>query len=560
MNRKKKIIRSLDNKSKIRTLETISIVVLMVLVVASSMIVIVPERISAASSDFTYNKLITIDHTKCSGSNSNIVIWVHNTSTDFKSVANGGKLQADADDIAFFSQDNNTQYKHDIELYDAATGEIGIWVNISDAITDAADFTFYCYYNDTDGTDQRDMDGTWDSKYSGVYHMNTSSATVFDSSGNGHVLSENGNPTYAQTGKTGNSVYADGDGDAWNCSNHADFNMGAGNFTFVVWVKPDSTMPDWTKDKSIIAKGSTNTGTKSRYLVISNSNYATQKPLVDLDSEPNDKLMCGNTNISDAHWHHMVVQRENNVTAGHDYMRLYLNATLDNSSDMEDHGSLDDTAKDFVIGPREPVAAPANCFKGYIDEVWIIKGQVMTPEWINTTHNNQNDSTFLTFEEESGASTFTIKGLQNDIITFSGVAGSTVYCNSSGDTNEWLEYNMSINATDNVTELRVFMDDLNDTSAYINASNITMYVSSDNSSYGEMGTFTDGGSNCSNAINSTNWNAGTMGADPFSGVGLTDKDTSIYLIFKITFPSGAPTDIFWSSTSLACKIYPGHYE
>ena len=157
----------------------------------------------------------------------------------------------------------------------------------------------------------------------------------------------------------------------------------------------------------------------------------------------------------------------------------------------------------------------------------------------------------------SGESVYTLKGLPNDYITWSGIAGATVYCNSTGDTNEWLEINMSINATDNVTEIRVFMDDLNDTDAWINASNITMYVSSDNSSYGELGTFTDGGSNLS--INATNWNAGTMGADPFAGAGLTDKNTSIFCIFKLTIPADSPTDEFYSSATDSCKIYLGHF-
>jgi len=157
----------------------------------------------------------------------------------------------------------------------------------------------------------------------------------------------------------------------------------------------------------------------------------------------------------------------------------------------------------------------------------------------------------------STASVYQIKGLPANYITFGGTAGTTVYCNSSGDTNEWLEINMTINATDNVTEIRVFMDDFNDTDAWINASNITMYVSSDNSSYGEMGTFTDGGSNLS--INSTNWNAGTMGTNSFLGAGLTNKNTSIWCIFKLSIPVDSPTDEFYTFASDSCKIYLGHF-
>ena len=97
----------------------------------------------------------------------------------------------------------------------------------------------------------------------------------------------------------------------------------------------------------------------------------------------------------------------------------------------------------------------------------------------------------------------------------------------------------------------------NSTTEYINASNITAYVSSDNITYGELGTFTDGGSNCSNAINTVNWNAGTMGADPFAGEGLTNDSFEIYIVFKLTIPADSPTDIFWSVASDSFKTYIG---
>jgi len=155
--------------------------------------------------------------------------------------------------------------------------------------------------------------------------------------------------------------------------------------------------------------------------------------------------------------------------------------------------------------------------------------------------------------EEPVISTYEIKGLSSNKITFAGTAGTYPYCNSTGDYNEWLEINMSINATQNVTDINVSVGDLNDTDAYINASNITMYVSSDNSSYGELGTFIDGGSNLT--INITTWNAGTMGSNPFTGAGLTNITTSIYLIFRLSIPADSPTDLFYSLASDSFKIY-----
>jgi len=159
----------------------------------------------------------------------------------------------------------------------------------------------------------------------------------------------------------------------------------------------------------------------------------------------------------------------------------------------------------------------------------------------------------------SDASIFSLKGVSTPYnLTFSGATGATVHCNSSGDANEWAEINMTINATDNMTELRIWMDDLNDTGAYINASNMTLYISSDNATYGYLGTFPDGGGNCTNHINTTNWVDVTMGANPFNGTGLHDKTASIYFVIKLTIPAGLGTDIFYTGAIDSCKIYIGH--
>ena len=115
---------------------------------------------------------------------------------------------------------------------------------------------------------------------------------------------------------------------------------------------------------------------------------------------------------------------------------------------------------------------------------------------------------------------------------------------------------MSVNATDNVTDILVNVGNLNDTDTnqWVNASNITMYVSSDNLSFGYMGTFTDGGSNLS--INTSNWEVGTMGANPFTLGGITNTTTSVYCRFNLTIPDDLETDVFLPTSSPnTYKIY-----
>jgi len=173
-----------------------------------------------------------------------------------------------------------------------------------------------------------------------------------------------------------------------------------------------------------------------------------------------------------------------------------------------------------------------------------------------TTSGHVQNLQQLTAGEEP--STASLDGLTAGRITWSGIGGQSVWCNSSGDGTETMDINMTLNATTNITGIRVWVGDMNDTTAYINASNIELYVSSDDTNYGQMGTYTDGGSNLS--INTSTWNAGSMGTNPFLGEGLTNGTHHIYCRFLLNIPADTPTDIFYSASSDAWKVYIGYYE
>ena len=222
---------------------------------------------------------------------------------------------------------------------------------------------------------------------------------------------------------------------------------------------------------------------------------------------------------------------------------FYLNETL--LLEETDSGYIRDEECGFTVLAYRHNSGPTAYV--YMDWLFIANHTYPEPSWSSFSN-----------EHTTGASSYSIKGLPNNIITFAGTAGTTVYCNSTGDTNEWLEINMSIGTEDNVTEIRVFMDNLNDSGEYTNASNITLYVSnSSNTTYYSFGSFLDGGSNIT--INQTTWNTYIVVDNPFNSTGLTNTSTSIFCIFKIAIPSGTSTDIFWSAASDTYKIYLGHY-
>jgi len=156
-----------------------------------------------------------------------------------------------------------------------------------------------------------------------------------------------------------------------------------------------------------------------------------------------------------------------------------------------------------------------------------------------------NVSIYCSYETTSS---YSIDGLYNPNpptsygnLTWEGEAGTSVWSNvtNPGGT---LELSMVVNTTENVTDIKVWVDDLD---ATITASNITLYVSSDNSSYGSLGTFTDSGSNIT--VNDSTWNVGTMGATPFTYGGITNKSVSIYFRFLLSIPASTPVNTYSQS-------------
>jgi hypothetical protein len=237
-------------------------------------------------------------------------------------------------------------------------------------------------------------------------------------------------------------------------------------------------------------------------------------------------------------------------------LKLYSNKT--STSDGNDwDGGWNDAGGISWIG-NSNASASWDCMYGYIDEARISTVERNT-SWINASFDSQNETTgFLTLgaQQEAVESSFHLFGLGEGIITWSGTIGTNVWCNATGDTIDTAEINMTINTTDNITELRIYVADLNDTGDYINASNITLYISSDNSSYDSMGSFVDNGSNIS--INETTWPGGA-GSNPFSGIGLTNTTTSIYLRFLLAIPVDVGSQMYYSISSSDWKVYIGTY-
>jgi len=530
-----------------------AVILALIICIAGTSTMIVPLKAddgpyqTQAYSDYAYRKEIIFDHDQVENGLTNFPTWVINTSSDYAS-----NILTNGSDIAFYTFDNATRLSHQIEVWNKTSGELGCWVNLT-KLEEGVDTHIWLYYGDADIKADKDYNVSklW-SGYTGVWHLNETNGSRIDSSSNGydgHLYNDDGTTCYNASGKVGGALQLDLSLTQCINTTGTDVVPATGDFALEAWVK----VPYEGHNMDLMNNLNDQAGRWS--LTPCNTGHS---DLARWYCQAGTSVNS-DQNISDNEWHFITVY----CTGGSWYIgvdgRHYQSAASGNRN----------AARPTYFGSSEYnyQVNGQSTYNGTIDEIRV-QTSARNTSWFRVAYNNMNNATttFATFGTQKGAeggedaSVYTLKALsKNYNITWAGTAGTSVWCNSSGSNNEWLEVNMSINATDNVTCIRVWLDDLNDTGAWINASNITMYVSSDNSSYGELGSFTDGGSNCSADINSSNWNAGTMGANPFLGAGLTDTNTSIWCTFKLSIPADLSTDIFASSTKDAWKVYIGHY-
>lgn len=571
MNKIRKIKKIVSAKQNTSTL----LVLMMLIAGFSAMFVIITSdtaRGYLAYTDFNYSKRITIHATYIDEDLVCYPLWVYNTSDDFKDTGNGGNIQPDGDDISFFSSDNLTRYNHEIEVYDGTTGEIGIWVNMT-TLNATTDTIIYMYYGNSSATNQQNPSGVWHSSYVMVLHMNGSGgdgSLVYDSTSNNNHGTKGGDTgyPYETTGSLGYGQQFEGttNNQYLNCSSDATLDFsGTDSFTLEAWYRVDNETG--ATGIKLFAKDDTSTKHRGWYTQVYDNGDGGPDDMYFYASETDDgavgdreiELDLTGVNVDDGSWHYSMLVVDWNAGAASDLF-YYENGSFEDDRTFADINQINPNAdiNGFWIGCHEYAGGG---WDGAIDEVRV-SNVARNGSYTGATYNNTNSpSTFLTFGAEIGnASSFQINGLNNNRITWSSLQDTEVWCNATGSHHETMEINMTISSEDNVTEIRVWIGDLNNSAPVITADNIAIQFSSDNSTWGaNVRSFVSGGSNIS--VNDTTWTTanGCYGTDPFSGAGLTDKTTSIYCRFRITYPSNQPASIYYSATSTTCKVYIGYF-
>lgn len=145
-------------------------------------------RADAYSNGYTYRRTITIDPAQVAGASnlSDFPVLMSFSQDDFKTTGNGGHVtDSQGDDIIFTSDAaGTTKLDHEVERYNASTGEVTMWVKVPTLDT-SSDTVIYMFYGNSSVTSSQEViTGTWDSNYKGVWHLHETSGQHLDSTSN----------------------------------------------------------------------------------------------------------------------------------------------------------------------------------------------------------------------------------------------------------------------------------------------------------------------------------------------------------------------------------------
>ncbi|MFB3112800.1 MAG: DUF2341 domain-containing protein, partial [Gemmatimonadales bacterium] len=297
--------------------------------------------------------------------------------------------QPDFDDILFTASDGTTKLSHEIEKYNATTGELVAWVKVP-TVSSTADTILYMYYGNSSAASQQDPTGVWSNGYVGVWHLHDN---FLDSS------VPNNNGTNSGSTNTGGKI---GDGSDFLPSNTAgvdvldsatlDLNS---TVTVSVWFNPRAVPLSTSYQRLVVKSTPTNASPYTMYgLLFDNVGHLR----AEVASGGLQNAIEGTTPVQAGTWQYGTMTYD-----GTD-LKLYWNGGEDQTPTTFS-GSIDLNDEPLTMGKA---GFDSQYFDGKLDEVRVSSVQRST-DWIATEFNNQDDPAnfYLVCGEELGSTAVT---------------------------------------------------------------------------------------------------------------------------------------------------------
>ena len=324
---------------------------------------------------YGFRKLITIQSSQVSGSGtlSNFPVLISVTDNDLRTIANGGSVNdANGYDIIFTDSDGTTILNHEIEAYDATTGNYIAWVNVP-SVSATTDTEIYLYYGNSTISTDPSSGSTWDANFAAVYHF-PSASNFADGTSNNNDGTNNGSTDAA--GQIGRGRSFDGANDQITVANSSSLDITGNQITLEAWV--NAPVPN-SDDSPFLMKAST--GNQEAYMLGIDGGAAT--------SNVNTRIYNGSSlfrddsgNIPNNTWTHVVFTYDGSL-GSNPRKTVYVNGTSVATHNAD--GNIASNTADLSIGKR----VNSRYFEGILDELRI-SNTVRSADWITTEYNNQN--------------------------------------------------------------------------------------------------------------------------------------------------------------------------
>jgi len=342
--------------------------------------------VAAQPAGFVYGKLITIQSSKVSGTQTDFPVLINLTDPDLRTNANGGNMRsASANDVVFTSADGTTLLPYQLEKYtsSAVTAQLVAWVKVP-AISSGSNVTIAMFYSKTGVATSPSTSAIWDANYLGIWHFNN---TANDGSSNGRNLT---NPGTATTNFTSSII---GDGRQMNTSASVASNAaacrylklpnstlaGVTNFSFEGWALVDDNTTSWERIFDF-GQGTT----VNMFLTSSMATNGVKRFAITNSGTAGEQQVSSSSTTANGSWHHFAVT----IDAASNTSTLY----YDGAADASNTGVIlrpSDMATDNANYFGRSQYNGDNGFYGKFDE-FRLSNAVRSPGWIQTTYNNQS--------------------------------------------------------------------------------------------------------------------------------------------------------------------------
>jgi hypothetical protein len=330
------------------------------------------------SQQYQYRKLITISSSLTNQSLINFTVRYYNSSdTDLASHA-----QDDGDDILFIDYyDNSTKLSHQLELFNGTSGEITAWIK-TPYLYSSKDTKIWCYYGNSGASNQQDVEGTWDSYYELVQHLNETSGTHYDSTSNDNDGTPQNGVNQSATGKIDGADWFDGLNDYVSLSN-----ISGNQGTISAWFKARSL----TNYYVILSEGVTTPNTPFFFVGPSpSSDFEIRSWIGSADGVGITRSLNTDT------WYYACAVSDGST------WKIYIDGKQEAISVLYGSNSgewFDDLAGNTTsIGVIDRLT-DVGYFHGLIDEVRVSNIE-RNASWINASYKNMNDTSFIVLGEE----------------------------------------------------------------------------------------------------------------------------------------------------------------